>query len=295
MEIFGHHWLTGVREKIDIKIVVCVVKCVRSVPSDLPTNALFHASIADSLMQPLFTSSSGSVASIQPVWQDANIDSVRLPVIDSLCPELSTAGLADGLEPGEVVFEGGVAQVGPTTKPAISSAHSLYNSYAYNPWVRFRDSAGSVVAPLTGAAGICERDGVLRAELRHLHAALEEKTREVGELARDLQNAYDTINKLRQIQTTALPAGSADAPTVIGDAPSLGDGLDAGCNAENSVAAFANKVDGMISPDGGQTIGVPVDIELTDLCSELEQAGDDVVSKSPAIHTPVTVTNPSPV
>ena len=275
-------------------MVVCVT-CFRSVPSELPMNALFHASIADSLMQPLFTSSTGSVSSIQPVWQDTNSDNARLPVIDTLCPELSTTGFAEGLEPGEVVFEGGVAQIGPTTKPSVSSAHNLYNSYAYNPWARFRDSAGSVVAPLTGAAGICEHDGVLHAELRHLHAALEEKTREVGELTRDLQNAYDTINKLREVQHSTLPTQSADIPAAIGDPASLVAGLDTSCTAENSVATFADKVDGMIAPDSGQAISVPVDIELTELCSELEQAGSDVTSKSPVIRTVANVANPSPV
>jgi len=246
-------------------------------------------------MQPLF---SGNTGSIQSVWQDTNVDNIQLPVIDPLCPELATAGLADGLEPGEVVFEGGVAQIGPTTKPSISSSHNLYNSYAYNPWARFRDNAGLVVAPLTGAAGVCERDGVLRAELRHLHAALEEKTREVGELTRDLQNAYDTINKIRQFQNNTLPAQSTDATSAINDPPSLGEGLDAGnCTAENSVPTFVDKVDGIIPPDVGQTISVSVDIELTDLCSELEQAGNDIVAKSPTIHITgnVASANTSPV
>ena len=246
-------------------------------------------------MQPLFSGSTSSVATIQPVWQDTNIDNVRLPVIDPLCPELSTSGLADGLEPGEVVFEGGVAQIGPTAKPAVSSAHNLYNSYAYNPWARFRDNAGSVVAPLTGAAGICEHDGVLRAELRHLHTALEEKTREVGELTRDLQNAYETINKLRQIQSSTLPTQSADAQAAVNGAPSLGEGLDAGCAAESAVPTFADKVDGMMPSDNGQTMSVPVDIELTDLCSELEQAGNDVATKSPMIHSAASVASASPV
>jgi len=246
-------------------------------------------------MQPLFSSSTTSVASIQPVWQDTNIDNVRLPMLDPLCPELSTAGLADGLEPGEVVFEGGVAQIGPTAKPTVSSAHNLYNSYAYNPWARFRDNAGSVVAPLTGAAGICEHDGVLRAELRHLHTALEEKTREVGELTRDLQNAYDTINKLRQIQNSTLPTQSVDAQVAVNGAPSLGESLDAGCATESAVPPFANKVDGMMPSEAGQTMGMPVDIELTDLCSELEQAGNDVATKSPMIHSATSVASASPV
>jgi len=254
-------------------------------------NALFHASIADSLIQPLFASSSG----LQPIWQDTNVDNTRLPIIDPLCPELSTIGLADGLEPGEVVFEGGVAQIGPTTKPAILSAHNLYNSYAYNPWARFRDSAVSVVTPLTGATGICERDNVLRAELRHLHTALEEKTREVSDLTRDLQNAYDTINKLRQIHTNTLPTQPADVQTAIGDAPNLGPAIDGSCTAENSVPAFADKVDGILPVDAGQTMNMPVDIELTDLCSELEQAGNNTVTKSPAIHTAANVATSSPV
>jgi len=267
----------------------------RCVPSDLPTNALYHASMADSLIQPLFTSSTvaGSMTSIQPVWQDANIDNARLPIIDPLCPELSATGLADGLEPGEVVFEGGVAQIGPTTKPSVSSAHNLYNSYAYNPWTRFRDSAGSVVAPLTGSAGICERDGVLHAELRHLHTALEEKTREVGELTRDLQNAYDTINKLRQVHSNILPTGSSDTQAAIGEPhPSSVEGLD---TKQNSVASFADNVNGMIPSEGGHAISVPVDIELTDLCSELEQAGSDVSTKSPVLDTAATVTSPTAV
>jgi len=282
---------------IKMVVIMCCPVCFRSVSSDLPTNVLFHASMADSLMQPLFSSSSAtvSVASIQPVWHDTNIDNVRLPVIDPLCPELSATGLADGLEPGEVVFEGGVAQIGPTTKPSVSSAHNLYNSYAYNPWARFRDSAGSVVAPLTGSAGFCERDGVLRAELRHLHAALEEKTREVGELTRDLQNAYDTINKLRQIQGNALPAHSSDQSAGIGDAPSLAEGLNCGCPADNSIATFANNVNGMIPSEADHAIGVPVDIELTELCSELEQAGNNVSTKSPVLDAAVNVTSPSPV
>lgn len=244
-------------------------------------------------MQPLYNPSStvmsGSVATtnIQPIWQDANVDNTRLPVIDPLCPELTAAGLADELEPGEVVFEGGVAQIGPTTsaKPptttSVSSAHNLYNSYAYNPWARFRDGAGSVVAALTGSAGgICERDGVLRAEVRHLHAALEEKTREVGELTRDLQNAYDTINKLRQIQNNVLPP-----PVSTPDKRrSLSDGLE---TEESSVVAAtfaAGNMNGMIAPDGGHTLNVPVDIELNELCSELEQAGgndNSVSTKSP--------------
>jgi len=276
---------------------MCCCICSRSVSSDLPTNALFHASMADSLMQPLFSSSAvtGSGASIQPVWQDANIDGARLPVIDPLCPELSTTGLADGLEPGEVVFEGGVAQIGPTTKPSVLSAHNLYNSYAYNPWARFRDSAGSVVASLSGSAGICERDGVLRAELRHLHAALEEKTREVGELTRDLQNAYDTINKLRQIQSNPLPTQVADTSAGIGEPPSLGEGLHASCTEENSVVPFADNVNGIIASDGGHAISVPVDIELTELCSELEQAGNNVSTKSPALDATASVTSASPV
>jgi len=272
-----------------------VVSCFRSVSSDLPTNALFHASMADSLIQPLFTCSTGSSS----VWPDMNVDNVRLPITDPLCPELSSSGLADGLEPGEVVFEGGVAQIGPTTKLSVSSAHNLYNSYAYNPWARFRNNAGLVVAPLTGAAGICERDGVLRAELRHLHAALDEKRREVGELTRDLQNAYNTINKLRQIQNNALPTQiqSADTSTVIGDPPSLGEGLHTSCTTENSVPTFADKVDGMIPPAAGHTISLPVDIELTvtDLCSQLEQAGDSVATKSAMIRTAASVANPSPV
>jgi len=246
-------------------------------------------------MQPLFSNSSTSVASIQPTWQDTNIDNVRLPMLDLLCPELSTVGLADGLEPGEVVFEGGVAQIGPTAKPTVSTAHNLYNSYAYNPWARFRDNAGSVVAPLTGAAGICEHDGVLRAELRHLHTALEEKTREVGELTRDLQNAYDTINKLRQIQNNTLPTQSADAQAAVNGAPSLGEGLDAGCATESAVPAFADKVDGMMPSEAGHMIGMPVDIELTDLCSELEQAGNNVATKSPMIHSATSVASESPV
>lgn len=277
-----------------VKPIVCM--CFRSVPSDLPTNALFHASMADSFMQPLFTSSPGSasVASVQPIWQDASIDSSRLPVIDPLCPELSAAGLADGLEPGEVVFESGIAQIGPTTKPSISSAHNLYNSYAYNPWTRFRENAGSVVAPLVGAAGLCERDGVLRAELRHLHAALEEKTREVGELTHDLQIAYNTISKLRQLQNNTLPS-QVDTPAAIDDSPSLGEGLGTSCSAENSIPTFADKVDGMVPPETAQTLTVPVDIALTELCSELEQAGNDVATKSPAIHPVASVANPSPV
>jgi len=255
----------------------------------MPTNALFHASVADSLMQPLFVGSAGGA-----VWQDTNVDSSRLPpMTDALCPELSSVGLADGLEPGEVVFEGGggVAQVGPATKPSSSaSAHNLYNSYAYNPWARFRGSAGAVVAPLTAAAGLCERDGVLRAELRHLRAALNEKTREVGELTRDLQSAYGTIDRLRQIQSSA-PA--ADASGV--DPTSLAEGLDA---AENPVPpTFAEKVDGLVAPAAGHTIGLPVDIELTvsDLCSELEQAGNDVAAKSAMIDTASNVASASPV
>ena len=275
---------------------MCIVTCFRSAPSDLPTNALFHSSIADSLMHPLFSSSTGCVASIPPVWQDANLENPQLPVIDPLCPELSATSLADGLEPGEVVFEGGVAQIGPAaTKPSISSAHNLYNSYAYNPWARFRDNAGSVVAPLTGAAGICERDGVLRAEVRHLHTALEEKMREVSELTRDLQNAYDTINKLRQIQNSTLPTQSTDTSAAIGDLPCLGESLDASLTAENSVRTFADKVDGMIPSDDGQMMSVPVDIELTELCSELEQAGNDDATKSPVILTAPSVACPSPV
>jgi len=249
-------------------------------------------------MQPLYTSSTvaGSVAaSIQPVWQDASMDNTRLPVIEALCPELAVAGLADGLEPGEVVFEGGVAQIGPTTtaKPtSVSSAHNLYNSYAYNPWARFRDSAGTVVAPLTGSAGICERDGVLRAELRHLHSALEEKTREVGELTRDLQNAYDTINKLRQIQSSTLPTTpGVDTPAGMDEHQSLSDGLDAEDNSV--VATFANNVNGMIASDGGHAISIPVDIELNELCSELEHAGNDSVStKSPTAAANVASASP---
>ena len=268
--------------------------CFRSVSADLPTNALFHASMADSLMQPLFIGSTGGGS----VWQDTNVDSSRLPITDPLCPELSSTGLADGLEPGEVVFEGGVAQIGPTTKPSVSSAHNLYNSYAYNPWARFRNNAGLVVAPLTGAAGICERDGVLHAELRHLHAALEEKTREVGELTRDLQNAYNTINKLRQIQNNALPTQvlAADTSAAIGDPPSL-EGLDASCTTDNSVPTFVDKVDGMVPPAAGHTISLPVDIELTvtDLCSELEQAGNGAATKSAMIRTAAGVANSSPV
>jgi len=233
------------------------------------------------------------------VWQDTNIDNSRLPITDPLCPELTSAGLADGLEPGEVVFEGGVAQIGPTTKPAVSSAHSLYNSYAYNPWARFRNNAGLVVAPLMGAAGICERDSVLHAELRHLHAALEEKTREVGELTRDLQNAYSTINKLRQIQNNTLSnqIHSADTSTAIVDAPSLRERLDTSSTAESMVPTFADKVDGMVSPSASHTIGLPVDLELTvsDLCSELEQARNNVGPKTAMIHTAASVADPSPV
>lgn len=264
---------------------------VRSLPTDLPTNVLFHAGMADSHMQPLSTIT-GSV------WPDTNVDSARLPVIDPLCQELSTTGLADGLEPGEVVFESGVAQIGPTTKPAVLSAHNLYNSYAYNPWARFRENSGSVVAPLTGAAGMCERDGVLRAELRHLHSALEEKTREVGELTRDLQNAYDTINKLRQIHNNTLPAQvpPVNASATMIDPPSLAETLDPGCTAENSVVAtFADKMDVLIPTEGGHAIGLPVDIELTELCSELEQTGSDVATKPPVIHTAANIADPSSV
>jgi len=249
-------------------------------------------------MPPLFTGNTGSTTGVQPVWQDTGVNNQRLPVIDPLCPELSTAGLADGLEPGEVVFEGGVAQIGPTSKPCVSSAHNLYNSYAYNPWARFRDSAGTVVAPLTGAAGICERDGVLRTELRHLHAALEEKTREVGELTRDLQNAYDTISKLRQIQNSGLPAQVQVADTsavVVGANPGLGEELDSDHAAENSISTFADKVDGIIATDSDHAIGVPVDIELTELCSELEQARSNAADKSPPIHAAANVADPSPV
>ena len=145
---------------------------------------------------------------------------------------------------------------------------------------------------------MCERDGVLRAELRHLHSALEEKTREVGELTRDLQNAYDTINKLRQIQNNTLPAQvqPVNASATMIDPPSLAETLDPGCTAENSVVAtFADKMDVLIPTEGGHAIGLPVDIELTELCSELEQTGSDVATKPPVIHTAASIADPSSV
>ena len=135
-------------------------------------------------------------------WFDQQTDDINkrtLPVLSDTPLEYPTpfpasALVPDGLEPGEVVSDdGGVAP----SAPKNSSAHNLFNSYAFNPWKRFQGALSSGSQALSGE--LFERSQLLQCELKHLRSAVEEKSREIGELTRDIQEAYKTITELRRL------------------------------------------------------------------------------------------------
>jgi len=132
-------------------------------------------------------------------WLEQSDDTKRLLANDPLCIEFSN-GLPDGLEPGEVVFDdaGVVPAAAMLAKTSNSSAHNLFNSYAFNPWKRFQGALG------VSASAAFQRDQLLQSERRHLRLALEDKMREVRELTCDIQKVYETIDELRRLHGELL-------------------------------------------------------------------------------------------
>lgn len=111
----------------------------------------------------------------------------------------------DSLEPGEVVVEGlqptmSMTKVSSSVlNGSIASAHNMYNSYAVNPWNRYKVAAAAAVGPKVGEA-IFDREQILQTELVHLRGSLSEKTKEVDQLSKELEIAYELIGKLQQQQ-----------------------------------------------------------------------------------------------
>lgn len=158
--------------------------CRRSTQSD----GLPHTDISDDNHSDILLSTS------QLAWLEQSDDTKRLLASDPLCTEFSNVP-PDGLEPGEVVFDDtGVVPVAVSSaKTGGTSAHNLYNSYAFNPWKRFQGVLGSSVS------AVFERDSLLQSERRHLRLALDDKMREVRELTCNIQKAYETIDELRRL------------------------------------------------------------------------------------------------
>jgi hypothetical protein len=86
-----------------------------------------------------------------------------------------------------------------------TSAHNLFNSYAYNPWSGY---------PAQGQFGggeskpVDSKEGILSKELEHLRTALSEKVKEVERLKVELDKSYCVIEQLKQ-QNMALNSSLA--------------------------------------------------------------------------------------
>ena len=104
------------------------------------------------------------------------------------------------------------------TLAQLPSAHSLYNSYGFNPWsgisgqvVQATDVSQEVTATSDGSAVtaggiqvVYNRENILETELQHLRSALSEKTKEVQRLSQELEKAYSIIEQLKQQNPTAV-------------------------------------------------------------------------------------------
>lgn len=134
------------------------------------------------------------------VPQDQGASLSAIATLANQQPVMEFYSASDSLEPGEVVVEG----LQPTLMAKVSSspqngsivsAHNMYNSYAVNPWNRYKLAAAA--GPKAGEA-IFDREHILQTELVHLRGSLSEKTKEVEQLSKELEIAYELIGKLQQ-------------------------------------------------------------------------------------------------
>lgn len=133
-----------------------------------------------------------------PQDQGGSLSAITTPANQQPVMEFYSA--SDSLEPGEVVVEGlqptSMAKVSSSPQiGGIVSAHNVYNSYAVNPWNRYKLAAAT--GPKAGEA-IFDREHILQTELVHLRGSLSEKMKEVEQLSKELEIAYELIGKLQQ-------------------------------------------------------------------------------------------------
>lgn len=173
--------------------------------SDIIDNNLSQSELTDDATADILPD--GLLSTAQLAWLEQSDDTSKrlIGTADGLLASIELP--PDSLEPGEVVFDEitGVTQTG-TTLPSTQqhpphSAHNMYNSYAFNPWKRFQGMLGSSISCLF------DQDHMLQAELRHLRLALDDKTREVRELANAIQKAYSTIEELNRLHNDLLVNG----------------------------------------------------------------------------------------
>ena len=105
------------------------------------------------------------------------------------------------------------------------SAHTLYNSYGYNPWSAYPSTDGGPAKPEgVGKPVVSEREKALETEISHLKSALTEKTKEVKRLEQDLHKAYDIIERLHQQQQGQPQIHTPDTPQATSTPPGGGNG-----------------------------------------------------------------------
>ena len=88
----------------------------------------------------------------------------------------------------------------PGTPSTASSAHNTYNSYQHFGWGGQANNTNSANGTIDGTENnkVFQKDSMLETELQHLRVALSEKTKVVQKLTQDLENAYHTIEVLKQ-------------------------------------------------------------------------------------------------
>ena len=130
-------------------------------------------------------------------WQDAAARAdQRTPVSEHGV----TDGAADAAAAQDALKRNGPNSGGGEAKaeiPVGSAAHSLYNSYGYNPWSAY-PSQGQFGSSSGGKAAIDSKEAILEKEVTHLRSAVSEKTKEVERLTMELEKSRQLIEYFKQ-------------------------------------------------------------------------------------------------
>lgn len=139
----------------------------------------------------------GEQASSGWSWQDAAARAdQRTPVSEHGVTD-GTADAADALKRNGPNSGGGEAKA---EIPVGSSAHSLYNSYGYNPWSAY-PSQGQF-GSAGGGKAVDTKEAILEKELQHLRGQVSDKTKEVERLSAELEKSRQAIDFLKSQNAT---------------------------------------------------------------------------------------------
>lgn len=135
------------------------------------------------------------------------------PATDILSQAAAVSSIADPATTTEATAqpkeEGDKAESSQAGGQQYPSAHTLYNSYGYNPWSAYPSAEqGANDKPEgVGKPVVSEREKALETEISHLKAALSERTKEVKRLEQELSKAYELIERLHQQQQQQSQGG----------------------------------------------------------------------------------------